>query len=253
MADDKYYRRRRRGAVLYTPIAAILIIVIVIFGISVFFRISDIEVKGAGKYTVDQIISASGIKIGDNLVFIDPGAVAAAIKTNLPYLSDVQISKIVPDKIAINVTESQPLAAVSVDNTWYIIDQKARVLEKTDSATAQGKISVTGLIPTDAPVGRQLAVGDGEQTKLLYLANVLSAIQNAGISGDVQSVDVSNIGNIQFSYGRFTVIMGTGEDADYKMVKLHDVIATLEPDDTGKIDVSQDAPVTARFIPVTPN
>jgi cell division protein FtsQ len=248
MADDKHFKSRRRGAVLYTPIAALLIIVIVIFGISVFFRVSGIDVKGAAKYTVQQIITASGIKMGDNLVFVDSDAVAENIKTNLPYLSDVRIDKIIPDKIEIYVTESQPMAVIEFDSDWWILDQKARVLEETDQTTAAKKIQVTGISPTAVPIGRQLVVGDSEKTKLQYLANVLTAIQGAGISGDVSSLDVSNIGSISFGYtDRFTVIMGNGEDADYKMLRLRDVIPQLKPDDRGKIDLSRED--ASHFIP----
>ncbi len=249
MADDRHFKRRRRGAVIYTPIAALLIIIIVIFGVSIFFRISDIEVKGAKKYTVQQIMSASGIKIGDNLVFIDSGAVEQNIKVNLPYLSDVEIDKIVPDRVEILVTESQPLAVVSFKSSWWILDQQARVLEKTDSDTAAGKIEVTGISPTAVPKGLPISVNDSEQTKLSYLVSVLTAIQNAGIAGDVKILDVSNIGGISFSYlGRFSVILGSGENADYKMAKLHEVVAELKPDDKGKIDVSKENP-PARFVP----
>jgi len=248
MADEKHFKRRRRSAVVYTPIAALLIIIIVIFGVSIFFRISDIEVKGAKKYTTQQIMSASGIKIGDNLVFIDSDAVAENIKINLPYLSDVEIDKIVPDRVEITVTESQPLAVISYNNVWWILDQKARVLENTDSATAAKKIAVAGISPTGIPIGRQISVNNSEKTKLTYLVNVLTAIQNAGISGDVKLLDISSIGNISFSYlGRFSVILGSGEDADYKMVKLNDVLAQLKSSDKGKIDLSKDN--TSRFIP----
>lgn len=248
MADDKSFRRRRRGAVLYAPIAALLIIVIIIFGISVFFRITTINVQGAVKYTKESIIGNSGIKIGDNLILIDADAVAEKLKTNLPYLSDVEVDRIIPDTVNIIVTESQPIAVVSYNGTWWILDQKGRVLEKLDDNTAvRKKIEVQGISPTSIAIGRPLIVGDSEQTKLLYLANVLSALQSAGIASDVRSIDVSNIGNIKFDYaGRFTVILGTGEDADYKMVKFQDVMAKLMPDDRGKIDVSNNP---ARFIP----
>lgn len=248
MADDKNYRRRRRGAVIYTPVAALLIITIVIFGISVFFRISDIMVRGVTKYTVEQIVAASEIKTGDNLVFVDPGRTAQKIKTKLPYLNEVIIEKIVPNRVDIIVTESLPIAVVTVDGARWILDQEARVLDKADEASAEHKISVTGLTPKSATAGQLLEVDSGEETKLLYLANVLTGIQSAGITEDVSSVDVSNIGSIKFSYaGRFTVILGNGEDVDYKLVKLRDVMERLEPDDRGKIDLSQDN--TARFIP----
>jgi cell division protein FtsQ len=248
MADEKYYKRRRRGAIIYTPIAALLIIVIVIFGVSVFFRTSEIEVQGAKKYTAEQIVAASGIKKGDNLVFIDSSRSEESIKTNLPYLNDVRIDKVVPDKIEIIVTESLPIAVVTVNGARWILDQKARVLEEADENSVQGKIAVNGLSPTKATISRLLAVGDDDKTKLLYLANVLSAVQSAGIAGDIASVDVSNIGSIKFGYkDRFTVILGNGEDVDYKLVKLHDVLEQLQPDDKGKIDLSEDN--TARFIP----
>jgi cell division protein FtsQ len=247
MADDKNYRRRRRGALIYTPSRRFDRIV-VIFGISVFFRISDIMVRGVTKYTTEQIVAASEIKAGDNLVFVDPGRTAEKIRTKLPFLNEVVVEKIVPNRVAIIVTESLPIAVVTVEGVRWILDQDARVLDKADEASADHKISVTGLTPKSATAGRPLEVDDGEQTKLLYLANVLTAIQSAGITGDVSSLDVSNIGSIKFSYaGRFTVILGSGEDVDYKLVKLRDVMERLERDDRGKIDLSQDN--TARFIP----
>lgn len=248
MADEKNYRRRRRGAVIYTPVAILLIVTIVIFGISVFFRISDIMVRGVTKYTAEQIVAASEIKVGDNLVFVDPGRTAAKIKTKLPYLNEVIVEKIVPNRVDIIVTESLPIAVVTVDGSRWILDQEARVLEEADEFSADDKISVTGINPKSATVGRPLEVDGSEQTKLLYLANVLTAIQSAGIAEDVSSVDVSNIGSIKFSYaGRFTVILGNGEDVDYKLIKLRDVMERLKQDDRGKIDLSQDN--TARFIP----
>lgn len=249
MSEDKNYKSRRRGAVLYSPIAALLIAIVIFFGVSVFFRITQINIQGISKYSEQQILQASGVKTGDNLVFVDARQVASAIKENLPYLSDVQVEKIIPDRIDINISESQPLAAVKCSDTWWIIDQKARVLEKTDEATALKKIQFFGITPTAVTPGTQLQVGDNEKTALTYLTNVLTAIQNAGMSTKVGKIDLSNIGSVKFSYlGRFTVIMGTGENCDYKLVKLKNTIQKLSADDKGKIDVSKDDQ-TSRFIP----
>ena len=247
MADDKSFKRTRRKAVLYTPIAALLIVLLVIFGVSVFFRVSDIEVTGTKKYDTEKVVEVSGIKIGDNLIFVDPAVAAEQIKTSLPYLSDVQIDKIIPDRISITVTESQPMAVISYNGAWWLLDQKARVLDKTSTGTASDKIEVTGVDPTSVTVGKQIEVDSSEQTKLLYLANVLSAIESAGIARDVGMLEMANIGSIRFTYlGRFTVILGNGEDADYKMVRMQNVIKQLKPDDRGKIDLSNDK--VSRFI-----
>lgn len=246
MAEGKKAKRRRRRSLLYTPAAVLLIFVTVILGVSVFFRISDIEIKGAQKYSSQQIISSSGIKIGDNLVFIDKDAVARNINQNLPYLNDVIIEKVIPDKIIITVTESQPIAVVRVNGEWWVIDQKAKVLEKTDDSEAVKKIEVSGISPTSMTIGQTMGVDPGEKTKLEYLINVLSAIQSAGIFANVSRLDVSNIANISFHYtDRFNVIFGSGENADYKIIRLTKIIDQLEPDVKGKINLSTNP---ARFI-----
>ena len=56
-----------------------------------------------------------------------------------------------------------------------------------------------------------------------------------------KSIDMSSIGSISFIYlNRFTVLLGTGENIDYKMILLRDMLAQLKPQDKGKIDLSRD-------------
>lgn len=247
MAEEKYVKRRRRGAVVYTPIAVLLIIIIVIFGISVFFRISDIEVKGAEKYTPEQILTISGIVKGDNLIFLDTKEVSENISSKLPYLNEIVIDKIVPDKVVIKVTESQPIAVISYNGDWWIVDQIARVLEKTDATSASEKIFINGIDPVSIAEGQKIIVDASQQTKLQYLVDILSGINNIGISDSVRSLEISNIGNISFTYSdRFTVKIGSGEDIDHKLTMMQQIIAKLATDDKGKIDLSIDDP---RFIP----
>ncbi len=248
MVEEKNTKRRRRGAVVYTPIAVLLIVIILIFGISVFFRISIIEVIGEKRYTAEQIMSVSGIERGDNLLFVDTKAAAEKIGLNLPYLNDVVIEKIIPDQVVITVSESQPIAVLSYKGDFWIVDQKARVLEKTDQTSASEKIAINGIDPVAIAEGLEIIVEEDQQTKLQYLIDILGAIHNVGLSAQVRALDISNIGSIRFTYGdRFTVIMGSGDNADYKIAMLQNVIASLAPDDKGRIDLSnEDEP---RYIP----
>jgi cell division protein FtsQ len=249
MAEEKKMKRRRRGAVLYTPIAVLLISIILIFGISVFFRISVIEVIGAKTYSEERILSVSGIKKGDNLIFVDARATEEKIGLTLPYLNGIIIEKIVPDKIVIKVTESEPIAVLSFGESWWIIDQKARVLEQTDTGDIAGKITVVGIEPVSLAEGREIKVNKDQETKLQYLINLLCAIDDAGLSGHVGSLDMSSIGNITFTYtDRFTVIMSGGDDADYKLSLMQNVISQLDPYDKGRIKIDLSAEIKARFI-----
>ncbi len=247
MTKEKKRKRRGRGAVLYTPAALLLITIIAIFGVSVFFRVTTIEISGAEKYTEEQILSVSGIKNGDNIFFINSEKVARTIKSNLPYLSEVVIDKQIPDTVKITVDESRPLAVIRYDSEWWVVDQMGRVLEKTDNLGAAEKIKVSGITIISLGVGETIVVGEEEQTKFAYLTDVLCAIQNAGITDSVDVLDVSNIANITFDYeGRFTVTLGSGEDAENKIAGMIAIYETREGTDTGRIDVSGEP---YRFIP----
>lgn len=201
----------------------------------------------AGKYTTEQISTASGIKKGDNLIFVDAKAAEQRISLNLPYLSEVVIEKIVPDRVVINVTESQSIAALSYGGSWWIIDQKARVLEKTGIEDAAGKIIVSGIEPVSLVEGRVIIVDKNNETQLKYLIDVLSAIYNAGLAEEVGTLDVSNISNISFTLtDRFKVVLGSGRDAEYKLATLQNIIPRLAPDEEGIIDLTREK---SHFIP----
>jgi cell division protein FtsQ len=249
MPKKKSARRRRRGAAVYTPVAILFIAIVTIFGISVFFRITDIEIKGAEKYNAQQIQSVSGIKDGDNLIFIDKAAIAKSLSQNLPYLSEITVEKVIPNRIVIRVTESKPVAAIQYGGDWWIIDQKARVLEKTDTAGLSGKIRVTGLTPKAVGEGLVVTVDKSDDTRLRYLTNILSALKDAGLSDKVSALDVSNTAYVTLEWGaHFTVLFGNGENAPYKVERVTKIISQLDSDERGKIDVSSDENA-ARFIP----
>jgi cell division septal protein FtsQ len=96
MARDKNAGRRRCGAVIYTPIAVLLIVIIAIFGISAFFRITDIEVSGAKKYNDEQIRTASAPPGRRQPHFCRQEGGGGKIGLNLPYLSDITVRRSFP-------------------------------------------------------------------------------------------------------------------------------------------------------------
>ena len=88
-AND-YYRKRedpykpdlRKN--VNRPLTFFLVIVAIIFVMSVFFKITKIEVRGNSLYSADEIIAASGIEKGDNLFFINRIAAGSRVVVKLP-------------------------------------------------------------------------------------------------------------------------------------------------------------------------
>ena len=88
----KRKKRRRRGAFsrLLRPLSLLLAAAAIVAALTMFFKVESIQVAGASRYQADEIIAASGVEPGDNLVLLDRYRVSQRIYTALPYITDVQ-------------------------------------------------------------------------------------------------------------------------------------------------------------------
>ena len=237
--NSKAPKRRRKRSVLFAPLSFLVILAAMIFGLSVFFRASKIEVTGVSLYTPEEIIEAAGIEEGDNLFFINRFSTVSKIYTKLPYVEYVTLTRKLPNKLIIEVQESSGMAFVTLDGTFYLLDRGCKVLGSVTLADVGGLIQVEGITPVSVAVGEKLRIEAQETGAVDYLANVLTAISERGIQRDVTRIDLSNVTNLTFDYlQRFTVKFGKNEDVEYKFNALASTVAQLSDGDFGTIDLS---------------
>lgn len=231
--DRKMKRRRSTSATVYVPIAALLVLFLMIYGTSAFLKIIEIEVEGVTRYSKAEIISAAGIGFGENLMLVDRVDAQRRIITELPYISDVKITRTMPDTVHIAVRESVPIAGIAFKGAVAVIDSAGKVLRLDDEPQA-GLIEVRGFQPSDASVGSVLKSGADSETKMKYMIQMLSAIEDAGITKDVTFLDVASIANISLDFLERRVLLGGPEDAKSKLMELPERIAEINsksPDD----------------------
>ena len=239
---NKKPRRQSKSAAVYIPVAVLLVSLLVMSGISVFLRIVDIEVSGASLYTKEEIIVASGIALGDNMLFINAGNIQQRIYSAMPYIDEVSVEVSLPDIVRISISEAAPMAWIKFSGGVVVVDSKCKILEIIDFIP-DGLIEIIGFSPANITVGNDLKASPGDDTRLSSVKDVLTAIELEGVYKDISSIDVANIAYISFSYGgRFNVILGKPDNMQYKMSVLKEFIASREEessnDETGTIDMS---------------
>lgn len=144
------------------------IVVAVIFGVAIFFKVNTVEVQGNTIYSAEEIRSASGIQKGDNLFTLNKEAAAGSIKASLPYVETVSIIRFLPDKIVIEVKESDATFAVTTDtNTTWLINSVGKALEQIsdsapDSAVTAEPSAPEGEAPVEEPVEQPTENADSE-------------------------------------------------------------------------------------------
>ncbi len=245
---------RHRMLLRFATVAAIVLAIVL--AMSVFFKVENIEVSGAGNYTPWEISQASGITQGDHLMSFGVAGAAAKIQAKLPYVSKVRIGIRLPDTVLIQVTEVPvSYAAKDQGETWWLLSSDGRVLEKAPAEELDGVCKIQG-VQLLAPVEGEMAEAYETQTagvdeegnvipvtvtaaqRLEKAFNVMKTLESCGVIGEMTSIDVTEALDIQMWYAqRFQVKLGDGSDLEYKISSMKSAIAQLDQYESGVLDV----------------
>ena len=230
------------------PVMFFLVIVAVIFVMSVFFRVSDIQVRGNTHYTDEEIIRAIDIEEGDNLFFFDRFAALSRVFAKLPYIDEVTVERSLPNRVIITVSESQALAYIVLGEEKWTIDHNCKVLGKANEDELAGLIPITGISPGTLMIGETLETSDGDEKIVNYIAAVLDQLEGRNLYRRVGSVDFSNPNQVEFTLDdKYTVRLGNDSSVEYKFGMLISALSQLLEGDVGIINVSDGN--TAHFSP----
>lgn len=239
-SNKRKRKQRGRFGVLYKLMSMLIILVVIVAGCVVFFRVQEITVAGQQKYTAEEVIAASGIQIGDNLVGINKGRAYRLIQGELPYIDEVNIRRTLPDGIVISVAECVPAALVQGANSRWVVDYKGKILEETTASARPGVATITGLAAVLPATGTSLAVDTEEEGKLQSLLGLMSALRERGMLEKANAVDLTGTANLVLTYdGRFAVKIPMNTNFPRTARALQEVVEQLQPNEKGTILMTQ--------------
>ncbi|MCB7512769.1 MAG: FtsQ-type POTRA domain-containing protein [Clostridiales bacterium] len=252
MARRRHTRRRRHhrsAAVLYKLLSVVVISGAIVAALTLFFKVETITVSGTTEYSSEEIITASGVKQGDNLFLLNKYEIYESILEKLPYVSSVSISRKLPDTLLIEVTDSNQGGVIEDHGTYWVLSAEGKLLGKRAEA-GRGAL-ITGLTLAEPEVGKKAAVEEGQERALKQLLDLLAALEEKGMLQGVGSFDFSQESVISIKYAdRYVVKFPYGADFPYKLTRLGQVIERLEEQGdqrAGVLDLTADGEI--HFIP----
>lgn len=208
------------GIIVFLIAAAIFILL----STTVFFNVEHITVEGASNYTAEEIIEASGIKAGDNLVRTSTDKCAEQIESRLVYIEKAKVTRAFPNTMVINVEASIPAANFICDDYTLLISGGGKVLDKLQEQKA-GLLNFVGTDPMP-----ELIPGAQFQSEDEHKDNAVKKLMEYFSENDsehITLVDVTDRSEISYTYdGRITVKLGSINDIDYKMSFSEEIIKT---------------------------
>ncbi len=250
----KTRRRRRRGGLgrLLRPLSVLLTAVAVVAALTMFFKVSTVEVTGSSRYRDGEVAAASGVELGDNLVLLDKYRIAQRIYTELPYVTEARINRKFPSTLVLEVTETSAVASIQGAGGYWLLSAGEKLLEAVDETGAQDYLRITGLEAVNPAVSARLELPEDSPITLERLGQLLSALERLEMLGRADGLDLSDRSDLVLGYdGRFQVIISYDADFDYKLLCLLEAVKCLEPNERGTIRLNMKEANKAHFIPAS--
>ena len=190
MEQRRAQRRVERKKRLYAILVLLGLFVLLLLAGYFTFLIRSIDVVGTlTRYTKEELITASGLKLQKHILLQDLDEAQEKLRRD-PYLN-ATVKYVFPNRIRITLEERGRAGAVAWGpNKEYIaiIDRAGIVLE-SDASSYTGLPLVQGLIITGANRGGR--IGDPADEQLQSMLDVLSTLEELGLSDKIKTVDLT--------------------------------------------------------------
>ncbi len=238
--DYRRQRRRDSGRLMIAVVFVIAAALFYILSTTFLFNVENISITGSSNYTPQEILTASGIKAGDNLIRTNTEKCSELIESRLVYIENADIRRSFPNTMVINVEPSVPAANFITDTYTLIISSGGKILEKLDESKA-GLLNIYGTSPRPELLPGDDFVSEDEHKDMTI--DKLMEYFNSADTDKITAVDVTDRAAISYTYdGRIVVELGSVSNLDYKMSFSREIVTTKIGDKTeGVLTILSDA------------
>ncbi len=124
------------------------------------FTVASIEIQGLAQADSTEISDRIDVSETSSLLMVDAEKARARI-AEIPWVADVQVKKLYPDRIVVNLTERLPFAL------WQD-DGKVKVVDKTGAVTSE--------VLETRNAGLPLVVGQGANRRVVEAVELMNSV-----------------------------------------------------------------------------
>ena len=230
-AEVRRRTSREQGSIVgYCAIAFVFVaLIVLVLCLTVFFKITTVEINGVTLYRDEQILGVGGIVNDENLVRTDTKLIKQRLEENLVFIESAQVEKKYPSTLIITVTEAEKAADIVVDNTFCTVSRTGRVLEVGKPAATGGIPVIRGFELKTKNPGDKMESSDSGKLKIYN--DLMKILDDIGMN-KITEIDLSSRSGITILYdGRITLEIGSSVDLDYKLSYFKAVIDSKLSDD----------------------
>ena len=232
--------RKRKGRRPLSPwVASILLLAaaLALLLVKVVFVVRDVQVVGNGSLSAEDVLRASGIRMGSRLGAVDEDHVRECVEED-GRMAFVSLERRLPNRLILTVRQRSRDALILQGGKVLVVDSDGYVIEVADRLPEGNIPYVTGMRPATYQQGSQLDATDG---RLACMKAVVEAARARGATPYIAEIDVSSVKNLRvITRTGLTVVLGDSGNMENKMIWMVGAVADLEArgETTGRLDVA---------------
>lgn len=245
--QEAYIKKRMRKKAFIKKIikrsTIVIFLMSILFGASIglklaldkIFYVRNITVMGNNRYENGEIISASGIKMGSNLLFVNSKKSGKEIYDKLPYVEKAEINKKFPGSIEIKIFTGSPCYFMEYESEYLIMSKSDKLLEKTVEIPPE-IIHVKGIpfeLKENSVIYKDIKIKES-------VFKIIDAFKSNELNF-LNEIDASNLSEIKIVYDhRIKILIGSEEDLSYKLLTAKEIIMNkISASEKGTLDLKK--------------
>ncbi len=232
------YRRKVKRIFFYIVTLVVLISICSVLSLTVFFKIDNIVVANNDTtYKDDDIVAASLINKGDNLILCTTAEGERNIEKKFPYIEDASISKQLFNQVTITIKKAVPTYIIESAGKYVVLSKSGKAIEINDERKYNDVPMINGAKLKDIKMSSTIQYENDNIRK--YVDELISNIKKYKIK-NIKTIDIASLTKIKLVRDNgFTIIVGNPENIEYKIKTAATIMAQGVKDDMkGTLDVS---------------
>lgn len=223
---EKKNRKKRKVKLVMLLIITILIAAGAYLFTSPSFNIQEISIKGNNQLSTQKVKQIAEINVGDN-IFSKIGIVMKVKLKENGYIEDVQINKIYPNKVEIEIKEKNKAFQIQTESGKYIyIDEQGYIL---DCLTNKLEIPIIkGMDIKENEIQSQYRLGEDDLDKMENILQIREECKKIGIAEKITQIQVKNEYIISLENDGLTINLGDATNLKNRMYYVNAILKQEE-------------------------
>ncbi len=237
--NQKKKRKKSRAQRLRRSFVLLLVLIAAVSSVCLFapvFNITEVLVEGNAQVTTEEILDRTSIVIGGNIFKMSKNSVKRGL-SSLAYLDTIKISRKLPSKVKIKVTECYAELIFPHATGYLVSDINGKLLEVISDCEGWEVPHVIGAEIDNIEISKKISVQDG--VKFDIILDCIRYLKEKGHLSQLKKLDFTDISNIWVTYKEgHRVNFAKFEDMDYKMKMLDAILPQVDRSEGTYIDLT---------------